>query len=193
MNRELERNFDNDQQEDFDMNTKRKGESIMKKDQCIREFEHQDSRTENGSPKKLKATYPSRDESVRRLRSHGKLGSLPEDRIVEMTIEDLHGSRVRVRGKVDRYAWRIRLKNARLEDYGELLVKEQLWLTRGKWAEKVRIGDIIEFEARLENGELKNPSKVRLVKSGRRDAPASRTRTSAPSGTGGSGIQMVMF
>ena len=54
MNRELERNFDNDQQEDFDMNTKRKGESIMKKDQCIREFEHQDSRTENGSPKKTK-------------------------------------------------------------------------------------------------------------------------------------------
>ena len=79
----------------------------------------------------------------------GKLGSLPEDRIVEMTIEDLHGSRVRVRGKVDRYAWRIRLKNAKLEDYGELLVKDQVWLTRGKWAEKVGIGDIIQFEARL--------------------------------------------
>ena len=29
MNRELERNFDNDQQEAFDMNTKRKGESII--------------------------------------------------------------------------------------------------------------------------------------------------------------------
>ena len=200
MNRELERNFDNEQLENIDMNTKRKGESIMKKDQCIREFEHQDSQTENGSPKKLKVTYPSRNETARRLSSHNVRGSVG---IAKTTIKGLQGSRVCVRVEVDRFGWRseyqgrrkptISVKDARLKDYGNLLVKNQLWLTRGKWAQNLGIGDIIELEARLENGELKNPTKVRLVKSGRRDVSAQRARTSAQSGTEGSGIQMVMF
>ena len=161
--------------------------------------EYQDDEIETASPKNLRLTDfgLSRKEALERLQGAvgvqpvGAQPEAPEERASEEAIKHLDGTRVWVEAEVEDFRQeegyngyterKILLKNVKLRDSGRLL-KKRLRLTCGKWAQKLQVGEMIAFNARLENGGLKNPTKVEFIK------PASRQG----GGTHGAG-QILMF
>lgn len=145
-------------------------------------IEYRVNEIETASPKNLRATASglSRKEALQRLQGAvgvqpvGAHPEAPEEQASEEAIKHLDGTRVWVEAEVEGFRWkegyngyrerRILLKNVKLRDSGRLL-KERLRLTCGKWAQELQVGEMIAFNARLENGDLKNPTKVEFIKS----------------------------
>ena len=145
--------------------------------------EYQDDEVKTASPKDLRATDSGLTPKEVLQRLHGAVGVLPvgahpeapekpEEQASEETLKRLDGTRVWFEAEVGDFTWeegyngyrerRVLLKNVKFRDSGRLL-KERLWLTSRKWAEELRVGDVIAFDARLENGGLKNPNNVAFI------------------------------
>lgn len=133
-----------------------------------RRVEYRVNEIETASPKNLSGTASglSQKKVLQRLQeavSVQPVGTQPEA---------FDGERVWVEAEVGDFGWRegyngykekrILLKVVKYRDSGKLL-KERLWLTCGKWTEGLQIGAAIAFDARLENGGLKNPTNVMLI------------------------------
>lgn len=140
-------------------------------------IEYQDNEIETASPKDLRSTTSalSQKEALRRLQGAvgvQPIGAQPEENASDRTIKRLDGKRVWVEAVVERFGWRygykgykeerILLKNVKFRDSGKLF-KGRLWLTRGKWTEGLQVGAAVAFDARIENGGLKNPTNVVLI------------------------------
>ena len=172
-------------------------------------IEDQVNEIETASPKDLRTTDSGLTQKEVLQRLHGAVGVLPvgahpeapeklEEQASEGTIKRLDGTRVLVTAEVgdfkSRYGYKgykkkmILLGIVKLRD-SSVLLKERLWLTHGAWSRNLRVGDVIVFKARLENGGLKNPNNVRLIKSSPRPP---RQRGGTP-GAGDRGIQLEMF
>ena len=171
-------------------------------------IEYQSNEIETASPKDLRATDAGLTQQEVLQRFHGVVGVQPvgahpeapeklKELASEGTIKRLDETRVWVTAEVVDFPprfykgyWQkgILLKGGKLRDSGVLL-KEQLWLTRGKWAEGLRVGDVIVFKARLVNGGLKNPNNVRLIES----SPRPPRQKGGTPGAGDRGIQLKMF
>ena len=171
--------------------------------------EYQDDEVETASPKDLRATDSglSQEEALQRL--HREVGVQPvgthpeapeklEELASEGTIKYLDGDRVWVIAEVGNFRpgygykgyaeERILLKDVKLRDFG-ILLKERLSLTHGVWSRDLRVGDVIVFKARVENGGLKNPTNVRLIES----SPRPPRQRGGTQGSGDRGIQLEMF
>ena len=145
-----------------------------------RRVEYRVNEIETASPKNLSGTASglSQKKVLQRLQGAvsvqpiGTQPEAPEDQVSEGTIKHFDGERVWVEAEVGDFGWRegyngykekrILLKVVKFRDSGKLL-KERLWLTCGKWTEGLQVGAAIAFDARLENGGLKNPTNVMLI------------------------------
>ena len=143
------------------------------------------------APKDLKPTY-TRTDPKERLRSiYGDPGSWSEDRV---DAENLEYLRIRFTAEIGEFKkervhqniWkrRVLLKNVRMRDSGKLLT-DQLWKDLGKWTQGLNVGDVIAFDATLENGIPMNPRNITVIKPTPRVNPTP-TKGAAP-------VQLGMF
>lgn len=152
---------------------------------------YQERQTETGTPKHLRSAHHSNDLNGRLRKFQGDPRAHSEDRIVA---ENLEGLRTRFTAEIEKFGWgygymgrperRVLLKNVRMQDSGKLL-KDRLWRTCRKWLQGFSAGDVVGFDARLENGKPTRPTNITLIKSAK--------RANLAPGTGAPAVQMELF
>ena len=165
----------NEQQRGFNlnMNEEQQGEFNMNRMRTGRTNEHQGRVTGTERPKDLRPTYKNSKDVSTRL--NGARNVRAEARISDEAIENLDGLRTRFTAKIGEFrreygynympVRKVLLKDIKMRGFFDMCLRDRLWLTCGKWAQSIGVGDVIEFDARLEEGRLKNPTNVTLINS----------------------------
>ena len=174
-NRKRKFSINGKQPSEFGMNEEQQGEYNMKgkfdmnRMRTNRTIENQQRETV-ASPKDLRAAHSRKDPKKRLCRSVGVQAA--EKGFDKETLKNLDGLRSRLGAEIVEYRWvsgyldrkekQLLLKNIKMENSSKLF-KDQ-WFTCGKWSQRVGVGDIIAFNARIKDGKLQYPTNVTLIK-----------------------------
>lgn len=165
----------NEQQRDFNFNVneEQQGKFNMNRVLTNRTSTYTGNLTEKTGPKDLRPQYSSKNSKDQLTRLHGERNVQAETRISDEAIENLDGLRTRFVAEIGEFRTeygyqdipvrKVLLKDIKMRGFFDKRLRDRLWLTCRKWTQGIGVGDVIEFDARLEEGRLKNPTNVTLI------------------------------